>query len=210
MRRFMLIVAGVALLGGVWLLAPLPARAAAPIVRCVTTTGTAPPVATASGCAALYSTIASAIAAAAAGDTIYVFADAGATATNPTLYSTSVTISTDLTLVGVGAVALDGGGTNTVVTVGSGTAATLTGLTIQHGNADAASVCGGNHCGGGIASAGTLALIGVAVANNSAGNVNGGGARTRSPIPSSPGTARAMAAMTRTSPPRQRTACWAG
>jgi hypothetical protein len=111
-----------------------------------------------SGCP--YAHIQDAINAAASGDTINIAAGT---------YAEHLDIEKSLTLLGAGAstTAIDGSNSGTTIGI-SNTAAlvTLSGVTIQHGNA------AGN--GGGIANSGTLTLTNSTIVSNTAANSGGG------------------------------------
>ena len=146
-----------------------PVHAASVTVRCVTTSGAPPPVSVASGCANTYSSIATAANAAASGDEIFVFADSGATAASPTTFAGGITLTTvgtqkDLTITGVGAVAISGGANVLIIRYPS--TVTLANLAITGGNAS-------TFAGGGIYNDGTLILINVTVSGNT-GPIGGG------------------------------------
>jgi N-acetylneuraminic acid mutarotase len=105
------------------------------------------------------------ISAARAGDTIVYDQDCTTTLTTGTL-----TINQNLTIDGSGhAVILDGNNAVTVFVINSGASASISGLTIQHGNGAST---GGN--GGGIANQGTLTLTGVTLQNNTTPGYGGG------------------------------------
>jgi hypothetical protein len=149
--------------------------AAVGTVRCVTTNGSAPALSTASGCGALYSSLSSAVGDAngSSNDLILAFANTGATAASPTTFTGGVTISANMSIVGVGAVAIDTGAP--VITVSTGTV-TIANLAVTGGNNP------GNSLGGGISvfsDTVNLTLIDLTVANNQAGN--GGGIFIGSP-----------------------------
>jgi hypothetical protein len=105
-------------------------------------------------------TIGHAISLASSGDTVMVA---------PATYTENLTIGTTLKVTGAGATTtiIDGGGVNTVVTISSA-AVTLSGLTVQHGDAT---------LGGGIHNSGTLTLNNSTVTQNQAKGVasSGGG-----------------------------------
>ncbi len=98
----------------------------------------------------------------------------------------SLILNTNVTITGPGAssLAVDGGCTGcgavgspsggvTVFVVNSGVTASISGLTIQHGNATA--LCNTTPCGGGIHNDGTLSLTNSTVSGNSAVSGQGGG-----------------------------------
>lgn len=116
----------------------------------------------------MYSDIQSAVSAAAAGDTIYVFANTGATAASPTTFSGGANIRQNLTIIGVGAVAIAGNGFGSVLVINNGPTVTLVNLTITSGNGR---LRGGINTYNGA----TTTLIGVTVANNTVQGGNGGG-----------------------------------
>ncbi|MGI8857394.1 MAG: choice-of-anchor Q domain-containing protein [Thermomicrobiales bacterium] len=80
-----------------------------------------------------------------------------------TLVNGALTLATSVTITGPGAaiLAVDGNSASQVFVVNSSVTATISGLTMQHGNAGAAS-------GGGIVNDGTLTLNAVAVSHNTA------------------------------------------
>lgn len=125
-----------------------------------------------SGCP--YAHIQDAIGAASPGDTL----DIGAG-----LYAETLIISKSLTLNGAGAATttVDGQGAGTVLHIAAGVAVTATALTLQHGaalgtpgSAGSPGSAGTDGAGGGIYNEGTLILLNVTVAGNTASGGGGG------------------------------------
>jgi hypothetical protein len=85
-----------------------------------------------------------------------------------TLTNGALTLTTSVTITGPGAatLAVDGNNTVRVFVINSGVHATISGLTVQHGNAGAAS-------GGGIVNDGSLTLTAVTVTHNTAPDAAG-------------------------------------
>jgi hypothetical protein len=80
----------------------------------------------------------------------------------------NTTIDKNLTITGQGSAILDGGGSGSVLTIGSGVAATLNTLTITNGGGSFCAINTSLLRGGGICNLGTLTLNNSTVSNNSA------------------------------------------
>jgi hypothetical protein len=101
---------------------------------------------------------------------------AGTVTIAPGTYTGAVSVDRDVTLQGNGSgVILDGGNTTRVVHISLGVTATLSDLTVQHGNAGVAG-------GGGIFNQGTLYLTRVSVLNNTESGGIGGGIDSPGPL----------------------------
>jgi hypothetical protein len=94
----------------------------------------------------------------------------------PGTYTGAVAVDRDITLNGNGSgVVLDGANTSRVVHISIGVTATLSNLTVQHGNA-------GTGNGGGIYNQGTLQLTRLSVINNTESGGTGGGIDSAGPL----------------------------